>query len=113
MEKDEKYGWDGDVFYCGGLAYGLTPELQTICLGKAEIIEKALGDRQLPDKLNSTQRLVLLDILEDRKEQNGEDVGTGNLERRRIMRITRHNQKATRLSKANKRFSRYLISQRG
>ena len=107
--------WDesSSIFFAGENAFGLTPDLQTICLGREDTIKKALENKVLPGGLNSIQRETLSYVLEYRKEkENGENFGTGNLERRRTMRIARHRQKTIRLFKARKGFPLHTVKQK-
>ena len=42
----QRWSTDGQVFYVDGWAWGLTPSLKTICLGKEEDIIKKYGFKQ-------------------------------------------------------------------
>jgi hypothetical protein len=113
-ESETSYWSDcGQIYFTGGNAFGLTAELITICLGEEDVIKKVLEDGQLPDNLNSTQRLALSDIMEYRKEKNGEDIGTGSLERTCHLRIAGRKQKTARQFKARKGLPLHPIKSKG
>lgn len=110
----DSWGGDGQIFFTGGKGYGLTDNGQNICLGNEKDILKFFETGELNDELNPTQRQALNQIKEYRKEQDdGENIGTGSLERRGTLRTVRRKQKATRLFKARKRFSLHPSRQGG
>ncbi|KKN17556.1 hypothetical protein LCGC14_0964810 [marine sediment metagenome] len=49
-EPMTKWDWDGQVFYCGGHAWGIKKvvgnigELKNVCLGTEEYVKKRLAD---------------------------------------------------------------------
>lgn len=92
----------GQIFFYSDGAFGLDENLRTVYLGDKDAINQILQSGELNDKLNTIQRQVMVDILEYRKEQSGEDIGAGGLERTRPMRITGRKQKAIRQFKARK-----------
>lgn len=100
----ELKGWfeGGQIYFEAGKGFGLTPDLQTIYLGKEEDILKALNGEGLKEDLSSLQRLVLSNIIEEEKD-NGTTVGASNLERAKPVRVTRYRKKNTRQIKARGR----------
>ena len=58
----------GQIFFCYSRGYGLTDTLQTICLGNEDDIKKFFDTGELSNDLHPTQRKVLNQILEYRKE---------------------------------------------
>ena len=106
-EKKTKDYWNECVlvFFCDGKGYGLTDTLQTICLGCETDIKKFFETGELNDKLNPTQRQVLNEILDYRKE-NGigtTDTGATDMERAGNNGASRRKSEATRLLTARKR----------
>ena len=95
----------GQVLFCNGKGYGLTPELRTICLGNEDDIKKFLDTGELNNELNPTQRQVLSGILEYRKEQGigTTDTRTADMERAGNNRASRYKPKATRLFASRER----------
>ena len=69
-EKEKRDYWSDCVlvFFCGGKGYGLTDTLQTICLGNEDDIKKFFETGGLSNELNHTQRQVLSQLQEYRKE---------------------------------------------
>ena len=69
---------DGQVFFTDGYGWGLTKELETICLGKEEDIKSYFETGEMAKELNPLQRQVLADIAEYRKEllsgESGADI---------------------------------------
>jgi len=67
-EKETRDYWSecGQVFFIGGIGYGLTEELETIPLGNEADILETFETGKLPDYLMPRQRQVLEKILEYR-----------------------------------------------
>ena len=106
-EREPKDYWSdcGQIFFTGGKGHGLTDTLQTICLGNESDIKKYLDTGELNDNFNPTQRQVLAQIIEYRKE---EGIGTtatraAGMERAGNDGASRHKPKATRPLEARKR----------
>ena len=66
------------VFFCNGWGWGLTQDLQSVCLGKEEDVQLELDTGELKPDLNTLQRQILSGILEYRKE-NGIGTGENNM----------------------------------
>ena len=70
-EKNDKYRdfWTDDeqVFFTGGVGYGLTPRLQIIPLGNESDILGILKAGKVPDYIDPLQHQVLERIIEYRK----------------------------------------------
>ena len=63
----------GRIFFTGGKGYGITSELQTVCLGNETDILKALTDGLIYHNLAPAEHQTLADIIEYRRElSNGE-----------------------------------------
>jgi len=94
MEKDY-WSQDGQIFFTGGQGFGLKANLETICLGTEADINEVLETGKLTDKFNVSQRVILADILEYRKE---EGIGTrkSNMVGAVNIRVAGHRQEATR-----------------
>ena len=60
---------DDQIFFHYGKGYGLTENLQSICLGKEEDILDMLNTGVLKDNLTPAQREALTWVIEYRKEQ--------------------------------------------
>ena len=105
MSEPKNYWSDcGQIFFCEGKGYRLTDTLQTICLGKEDDIKKFFDTGELSKELNPTQRQVLVQIQEYRKEQGigtreADMVGAGNNG------ASRDKPKATRQSTPRKRLA--------
>jgi len=71
VKKEIQDGWseDGQYYIYSGRAFGLTVNCETICLGDAEVIKKAIATKQLPTDLHPLQEEALNYILECREEQ--------------------------------------------
>ncbi len=57
------------IFFHYVKGYGLTEDLNLICLGNEDDVDKCFETGQLSDEFNPTQRQVLNGILDYRKEQ--------------------------------------------
>jgi len=70
VNKEHRDHWSdcGQVFFTGGVGYGLTDQLKTIPLGHETDILEAFKTGELPDYLKLLQRQVLSSILEYRGE---------------------------------------------
>jgi len=70
VKKEIQDGWteDGLIYYYSGKAFGLTENCETICLGDAEAIKKALETKTLPDDSTPLQEEALNYVLEVREE---------------------------------------------
>ncbi len=70
-DKEPKDYWSEcvQIFFHYGKGYGVTEDLNSICLGNEDDIKKFFETGELNDGLNSIERQVLLDIIEYRKEQ--------------------------------------------
>jgi len=70
MDKEHRGYWSGDgqMFFTGGVGYGLTSELQTIPIGNEADIMEAIKIGKLSDYLKPIQRQVLQEILKYNKE---------------------------------------------
>ena len=51
----------GQIFFCGGKAYGLTPRLQTLCLGSEAEILQALSENKLTGHV-AINNILLLEL---------------------------------------------------
>jgi hypothetical protein len=104
-EYRDHWSEDGQVFFCDGKGYGLTDNLETICLGSEEYIERYLNTGQFGSGFSPLQRHVLRNILAYRKEQNVETASTGaaGMERAIHYGASRGKPQAARLSKTRKR----------
>jgi hypothetical protein len=98
---------DGQIFFTGGKGYGLTPELQTICLGDEKDILKYLETGEMNPDWTPTQRQVLIKVRELRGElsHGAGQPGTGSVERAKPVRFTWHRKKHSRHASSRKRFS--------
>ena len=82
-KKYQDWSEDGQVFFCDGKGYGLTPNLNTICLGKEEDIEAFISadmrdepaPREVVERLNVEAKVVLHQIGQARKEQRDGEQG--------------------------------------
>ena len=105
--KEHKDYWSdcGQIFFCAGKGYGLTDNLQTICLGNEEDIKKFFETGELNNGLQPIQRIVLTQIREHRKEQGigTTDTRAADMERAGNNGASRHKPKATRLLTPRKR----------
>ena len=107
-EKEPKDYWseDDQIFFHYGKGYGLTENLQSICLGKEEDILDMLNTGVLKDNLTPAQREALMWVIEYRKEQGigTTDTRAADMERAGDNGASRRKPKATRLFTARKRF---------
>lgn len=69
-EKKDYWSNCGQVFFTGGKGYGLTPSLETICLGEQQDIEAYLAGGTMQDNLTPVQRQTLVEIGELTKEKD-------------------------------------------
>ena len=104
-EKPDYWSECDQIFFHYGKGYGLTPELKTICLGNEEDIKRFFDTGELNNELNPTQRQVLNQIQEYRKEQGigTTDTRAADMERAGDNGATRRKPKAARLLTARKR----------
>jgi len=106
MVTETKTYWSecGQVFLGGGYGWGITSNLQNVCLGKEEDIKKFFDTEQLNSNLTPIQRQVLNGILEYRKEEGigTTNTRTDNLERAKPMRVTGYRKKNIKHAKARK-----------
>ena len=106
-EKEPKDYWseDDQIFFHYGKGYGLTENLQSICLGKEEDILDMLNAGVLKDNLTPAQRQVLANIIEYRTEEGigTTDTRAADMERASNNGASRHKPKATRLLTPRKR----------
>ncbi len=70
-DKETRDYWSEcvQIFFHYGKGYGLTDNLQNICLGNEDDIRRFLETGKLNNELNPIQRQVLSEILDYRKEQ--------------------------------------------
>lgn len=80
-EENKNYWSDcGEVFFTGGMAYGLDVNLRIISLDKEDIIAQALKTNTVPKGLNPIQREALEWVINYRKENGfGEQIEQTNL----------------------------------
>ena len=106
-EKEPKDYWseDDQIFFHYGKGYGLTENLQSICLGREEDILDMLDTGVLKDNLAPAQRQALVSIIEYRREQGigTTDTRTADMERAGNNGASRHKPKAARLLTPRKR----------
>jgi len=106
-EKEPKDYWSDceQVFFTGSKGYGLTENLQNICLGKEEDIKKFLDTGEVSNSFNSMQLEVLNQILIFRQEEGIGQSTTraADMERAGDDGTSRRKPKATRLLTARKR----------
>lgn len=77
-ERRDYWSDDGQIFFTAGFAYGLTPELKTICLGSEEDVNQFLNAGDNGDKFTTSQLEVLEQIKIYREGENiGEPSGLG------------------------------------
>ncbi len=106
-DKESKDYWNEDdqIFFHYGKGYGLTENLQSICLGKEEDILDMLNTGVLKDNLTPAQRQVLASIIEYRTEESigTTDTRTTDMERAGNNGASRRKPKAARLLATRKR----------
>ena len=103
----EKDYWSncGQIFFTSGFGWGLTNKLDNICLGKEDDIKKFFETGELNNKLHPTQREVLNQILDYRKEQGigTTDTRAVDMERTGNNGTSKRKPKAVRLLTSRKR----------
>ena len=106
-DKEPKDYWSecGQIFFYYEKGYGLTENLQSICLGKEEDILDMLNTGVLKDNLTPAQRQVLASIIKYRTEEGigKTDARATDMERASNNGASRHKPKATRLLTPRKR----------
>ena len=77
MSTEANDHWDesGQIFFHYGNGYGVTENLQNVCLGSEESIKSALNGGKINPNLMPLERRALEQIIDYRKEQ-----GYGNTE---------------------------------
>ena len=127
VEEQTKDSWseEGQVFFTGNFGYGITEQLQTICLGKGENIKHFFKTRELSNEFNPIQRQLLREIQVCRKEQlsgkpgdttestrKKQAIGTGG-KRARLTANTKHQPLNLRRSPAGKRIPYHKVQHTG
>lgn len=95
----DKWSEDGQIQFIDGIAYGITPELQTIPLGNEEDVLHFLKTGELKDDLHPKQYQVLTEIREER-EKNG--IKESSIIRSRPVRTFKRRKANTRQAKKRK-----------
>ena len=107
-DKEPKDYWSEcvQIFFHYGKGYGVTEDLNPVCLGDEDDIKKFFETGELNNELNSTQRQVLTGILDYRKEQGigTTDTRAAGMERAGNNGASRRKPKAVRLLASRKRF---------
>jgi hypothetical protein len=117
VEQESQDGWseDGQIYYFSGKAFGLNINCDTIYLGEAEVIKRALETKQLPKDLDPLQEEALkyvLDYREVKEYGNQPKTERASNFRGRPVRDFKHRVQTSQRATASKRIALHQIKRK-